>query len=128
MKNRLLLVVGVLAIAALPLNAQTHTGYPDGVLKFSGKSSGETTATKVASDLVVGRVTLVAGVATVTTSKATATADIFPFRQVAGGTPGVSFVLTRVNGTSFTLTSKAADGTTTATADTSQVGYLIFEP
>jgi hypothetical protein len=105
-----------------------HTGYPDGVLKFSGKASGETTATKVASDLVTGRVTLVAGVATVTTSKATATANIFTARQVAGGTPGVSIIITRTAGTSFTLTSKAADGTTTATSDTSTIGYLLIEP
>lgn len=124
------LAIGIAASLFLPAPrawAQQNLGIPDGLVKFT-TTQGSTTGTKVASDFVTGRVTLVAGVGVVTTTKATSTANIFVHSQVAAGTVGVTHIVTRSAGVSFTVTSKAADGTTTATSDTSIIGYTLVEP
>lgn len=68
-----------------------------------------------------GVVTLVGGTATVANTSVGAFSRIFLTSQVDGGTPGFLRVSSRVNGTSFTITSSSA-------ADTSTVAYEIFEP
>jgi hypothetical protein len=73
-----------------------------------------------------GRVTLVAGVATVSDTDISATTNIFVARQTIAGTAGQTYDITRSAGTSFTITARAADGTTAATGDTSVIGYLIL--
>lgn len=70
----------------------------------------------------MGVATLVSGAATVNTNKVTATSRIFLTRQNAGGTAGDPFVLSRVNGTSFTINSSAG------ATDTSIVAWLIINP
>ena len=79
-----------------------------------------------------GVVTLVAGVATVSDSnvKNTGTAltnsRIIINRMDDGGTPGDSYSITRINGTSFTITSKSAGAT--QVLDTSTVSWLMINP
>ena len=79
-----------------------------------------------------GVVTLVAGVATVSDSnvKNTGTAltnsRIIINRMDDGGTPGDSYSITRINGTSFTITSKYAGAT--QVLDTSTVSWLMINP
>lgn len=78
--------------------------------------------------LQTGRVTLVAGVATVANTKVAATSNIFVERQTIGGTAGQTYDITRTAGTSFTITARAADGTTAATGDTSTIAWFLLEP
>ena len=68
-----------------------------------------------------GRAVLVGGTVTVTTKKATATANIMLTTQVPGGTVGHLHISARTPGTSFTILSSSG-------ADTSTVGYEITEP
>lgn len=76
----------------------------------------------------MGRVTLVAGVATVSDTSVAATTKIFVERQAIGGTAGQTYDVTRTAGTSFTITARAADGTTAATGDTSVLDWIFFQP
>lgn len=68
-----------------------------------------------------GTAVLVAGVAVVANTNATAVSRIFLTSQVDGGAPGFLRVSTRTASTSFTITSSSA-------TDTSTVAYQIFEP
>lgn len=103
------------ALAPLPANAQQNQ---------STIGSGGTELHL----LKEGSATLVAGVATVPETAVTTASDIFVYRQVDAGTPGVTLKVTaRTNGTGFTVTSKAADGTTTAASDTSRIAYLLLQ-
>lgn len=76
----------------------------------------------------MGRVTLVAGVATIADTDTKATTKIFLERQAIGGTAGQTYDVTRTANTSFTITARAADGTTAATADTSVIDWIWFQP
>jgi hypothetical protein len=73
-----------------------------------------------------GTATLVAGTVTVLDTNIVAGSRIFVNRQTDGGTHGDSYSITRVAGTSFTITSKL--GTDVQTGDTSIVSYLIINP
>lgn len=74
-----------------------------------------------------GVATLVAGVVTVANTSVTANSRIFVQRQTDGGTVAASYSITRVAGTSFTITAKDGAGANNTT-DTSVVAYQIFEP
>lgn len=69
----------------------------------------------------MGIATLVAGTVTVANTSVTANSRIFLTSQSDGGTTGALRVSTRVNGTSFTITSLS-------NTDTSVVAYHIIEP
>ncbi len=69
----------------------------------------------------MGLVTLVAGTVTVATTSALLGSRIFLTSQSDGGTPGFLRVSSRVNATSFTITSSSA-------TDTSMVGWILFDP
>lgn len=78
---------------------------------------------KEGSNATMGIVTLVAGVAVVSTTKVTANSRIFLARQTIGGTLGASVDVTaRTAGTSFTITSQGS------ILDTSTVAWWIVEP
>ncbi len=74
-----------------------------------------------------GRATLVAGAVTVPNTSVTSSSQIFVQRQVDGGTVAASYSITRVGGTSFTITAKDGAGANQAT-DTSTIAYFITEP
>lgn len=74
-----------------------------------------------------GRVTLMAGAATVMVPSVTANSIILLTNQLPSGTVGSLAVSARSAGTSFTIQSYDGAGALNA-ADTSNVGYLIFEP
>lgn len=75
---------------------------------------------------VQGTATLVAGTVTLAYSAITAVSKVFVHRQIDGGTVGASYSITRVVGTSFTIT--ARDGTGAVQAlDTSTVAYQVFQ-
>ncbi|MES2295270.1 MAG: hypothetical protein V4527_18380 [Pseudomonadota bacterium] len=74
----------------------------------------------------VGLAVLVTGTVTVAAPGTTATSRVFVQRSIDGGTPGCSYSITRVAGTSFTITSKRSDGTTTETSDTSTISYQLL--
>jgi hypothetical protein len=76
---------------------------------------------KTGTNALMGRATLVAGSVTVSNNLVTANSNIFPLRQISGGTPGGLGVSTRVVGTSFTVTS-------TSGTDTSTFAWILFEP
>lgn len=69
----------------------------------------------------MGTATLVAGTATVNTTKVTANSRIFLDNQALGGTAGFLRVSARTAGTSFTITSSSG-------TDTSTVAWMIVEP
>ena len=69
----------------------------------------------------MGRATLVGGTVTVANTSVTATSEIFLTCQTPGGTPGFLHVSARTAATSFTILSSSG-------ADTSVVGWVIFEP
>lgn len=75
----------------------------------------------------MGTATLVAGVATVTTTMAGANTVVLLQRQTDGGTIGASYSVTRSAGVSFTITARKGDGTA-ETADTSVIGWTLIEP
>lgn len=75
------------------------------------------------SNATSGITTLVAGTATVNTTKVTANSRIYLTRQTTAGTLGASIDVTaRTAGTSFTITSNGS------ILDTSTVAWLIVEP
>ena len=69
----------------------------------------------------MGRATLVAGTVVIANTSVTANTEVIAFIQTPGGTPGAVYCSARSAGVSFTLTS-------TSGADTSVVGYVLFEP
>lgn len=69
----------------------------------------------------MGLATLVAGTVTVTTNKVQANSRIFVTRQNAGTGAGNVEVTSRVNGTSFVITSSSG-------TDVSTVAWLIINP
>lgn len=73
------------------------------------------------ANATMGVATLVAGAATVATTKVTANSRILVTSQADGGTPGWLRVSARVAATSFTVTSSSG-------TDTSVVAWLILEP
>ncbi|MFE9003093.1 hypothetical protein ACFYOY_13270 [Streptomyces sp. NPDC007875] len=73
------------------------------------------------SNAKMGRATLVAGAATVSTTAVTASSEIFLTNQALGGTAGFLRVSARTAGTSFTITSSSG-------TDTSTVAWMIVEP
>lgn len=75
--------------------------------------------------LAAGTIT-VSDAATVETGTAATSSRIFVNRIIDGGTLGDSFSITRVTGTSFTITSKTANAT--ASSDTSTVAWLMINP
>lgn len=101
------------ALLNVPLLAIT-AGFCDVTTVGKGYSTAE------GSNAKQGTAVLVAGTVTVANTSTTATSRILATGQVAGGTPGGVNVSTRTAGTSFTLTSTNA-------ADTSTVGYEMFE-
>lgn len=76
---------------------------------------------------VTTRRTLVAGTITVADTATTANTNISCDRQVDGGTVGASYSITRVNGTSYTITAKDGAGATQA-ADTSTLAVTVTQP
>lgn len=74
-----------------------------------------------------GRLTLVAGVATVADANVTANTNIILHRQIDGGTVAASYSVTRSAGVSFTVTAKDGAGAN-QTADTSTLAYEMIEP
>lgn len=88
-------------------------------LKFN--SAGQGIYIKEGTNATMGTVALVAGTATVSTTKVTANSRIYLTTQTVGGTIGVQYISARTAGTSFTITS-------TSGTDTSTVAWLIVEP
>ncbi|MFI9235773.1 hypothetical protein [Streptomyces sp. NPDC053079] len=84
-------------------------------------TAGKGLKIKEGSNSTMGTATLVAGAATVATTKVTANSRVFLTSQVDGGTPGWLRVSARSAGTSFTVTSSS-------NTDTSTVAWLIVEP
>lgn len=82
-------------------------------------SAGGGIAIKEGTNARMGVATLVAGTVTVTNTSVTANTRVAAFRQAAGGTLG-HLSATKVNGTSFTITSSS-------NADTSTVAWVLFE-
>lgn len=76
---------------------------------------------KEGTNMNMGAVALVAGVATVNTTQVTANSRIFLQSQVDGGTPGWLRVSARTVSTSFTITSSS-------NTDTSTVAWWLAEP
>jgi hypothetical protein len=76
---------------------------------------------KEGTNAKMGTATLVAGAATVSTTKVSSTSRIFLTSNADGGTPGWLRVSARSAGTSFTITSSSG-------TDTSTVAWMILEP
>lgn len=119
-------IVGLIALCALATLPDTHAADPRRAEPKRGNLTVGDNGTKL-NIVKTGRVTLVAGVATVADTDISATTNIFVARQTIGGTAGQTYDITRSAGTSFTITARAADGTTAATSDTSVIAYLILK-
>lgn len=76
---------------------------------------------KEGSNATMGVVTLVAGEATIATTKITANSRVWVTSQSDGGVPGFLRISARNSGTDFTITSSSV-------ADTSEVAWWIVEP
>lgn len=103
------------------LNARTTKAKVTGLGDFKLMVAGRGIYVKEGSNATMGVVTLVAGTATVLTTKVTANSRIFLTSQVDGGTPGFLRVSTRTASTSFVITSSSV-------LDTSDVAWIIMEP
>jgi hypothetical protein len=88
-------------------------------LKLS--TAGNGLYVKEGTNATLGRSTLVAGTVVVSTTKVTASSEIFVTIQSAAGTLGTVYISARTAGTSFTITSTSA-------LDTSIVAWFIVEP
>lgn len=77
--------------------------------------------------LRTGSAAFSSGVLVVAATWVTADTQIFAQRQVVAGTSGVGIAVTRVAGTSFTLTSQTAGALTTQTSDTSTVAWIAID-
>jgi hypothetical protein len=118
------LLAAVVALCALSFSSlSSHAADPRRSEQARGNLTVGSTGTKL-NIVKTGRVTLVAGVATVADTDVSATTNIFVERQTIGGTAGQTYDITRSAGTSFTITARAADGTTAATGDTSVIAYF----
>ena len=73
----------------------------------------------VGANARMGVATLVAGTVTVANTSVTANTRVAPFRQAGGGTLG-DLSATKINGTSFTITSSS-------NTDTSTVAWLLID-
>lgn len=128
------------AISGHPFDAVTDTSIPNRVVKrgrltmkvggsnfdydtgdFRTQVAGGGISIKEGTNAKMGRATLVAGTVVVSTTKTSATSEIFLTCQTPGGTPGFLRVSARTAGTSFTILSSSG-------TDTSVVGWLIVEP
>lgn len=89
------------------------------MVRTAGK--GLQVAEGTGSDALQGTATLVAGTVTVANTHIAANCRIFLTSQVDGGTPGFLRVASRINGTSFTVTSSS-------NLDTSTFAFQIFTP
>lgn len=89
-------------------------------------TAGNGVKIKTGSNATMGRAVLVGGTLVVSTTKATATANIILTTQVPGGTTGRPLVASRVNNTSFTIESRDGAGAL-QTLDTSTVAWVIFD-
>lgn len=102
------------------------TGSPylmSGAVDLKLTTAGNGFYVKEGTNATMGVVTLVAGVAVVSTTKVTATSRILLTRQTVAGTVGSSVDVTaRTAGTSFTITANGS------ILDTSTVAWLIMEP
>lgn len=76
---------------------------------------------KEGSNAKMGITTLVSGVATVNTTAVTASSRIFLTIQVPHGNTGALFIVSRVPGTSFSISSSTV-------LDLSDVAWIIYEP
>ncbi|MGH3437145.1 MAG: hypothetical protein ACRDRN_11840 [Sciscionella sp.] len=88
---------------------------------FSVTTAGQGLRVKEGGNAKQGVATLAAGTVTVANTAVTASSRIFLTIQSPGGTPGAVYVNAVTAGTSFVIKS-------TSVADTSVVGYEIFEP
>jgi len=94
-----------------------------GTAGLSLQTAGQGILIKEGTNATMGVVTLVAGTATISTTKVTANSRIFVTRQTTAGTIGTSIDVTaRTAGTSFTITSNGS------VLDTSTVAWFIVEP
>jgi len=112
------------SVAGVPSDASFSHGQLNGTLAVDTTSNnlyvrhgGTWRATRLS-----GSVALVAGTATVSVAAVTSNSRIFLTSQLdGGGTVGFLRVSSRVNGTSFTITSSSA-------TDTSSVAWMLIEP
>jgi hypothetical protein len=81
----------------------------------------------VIKQINVGTVALASGVGVVTVPWVDANTMIFASRSTQAGTIGVGLAISRIVGTSFTITSQNVGALTTCTTDTSTVAYLAVE-
>ncbi len=79
------------------------------------------------TDARAGRATLVAGVATISTTAVTTNSDVVVSYRTITGTPGYLSVGTVTPSTSFQIVSKTSAGTT-ETLDLSAVFWMIVDP
>jgi len=84
-------------------------------------TAGKGIRIKEGSNAKMGTATLTAGSVVVSTTAVASTSRVFLTSQSDGGTPGFLRVSTRVNGTSFTITSSSV-------LDTSTVAWVILDP
>ncbi|MCZ4506933.1 glycosyl hydrolase family 28-related protein [Streptomyces sp. ActVer] len=95
------------------------TSWSNAANAFQMGSAGGGIAIKEGTNARMGVATLVAGTVTVTNTSVTANTRVASFRQAGGGTLG-HLSATKINGTSFTITSSS-------NADTSTVAWILFE-
>jgi hypothetical protein len=111
-------VGGYLAADSGQSNGQWTT-WANTAKAFIVGSAGGGIAIKEGTNARMNVATLVAGTVTVANTSVTATTRVATFRQAAGGTLG-HLSTTKINGTSFTITSSS-------NTDTSTVAWVLFE-
>lgn len=84
-------------------------------------TAGKGLTIKEGTNAKMGRIALVGGTRTISTTAVTANSEIFITNQSPGGTPGMLIVSSRIAGTSFTILSSSV-------LDTSTVAWIIIEP
>lgn len=89
--------------------------------------AGDGVELRTGANARMGRSTLVAGAVTVSNTSITDDSNVFVQRQIDGGTVSASYSVTRIAGTSFTLTGKDGAGSNN-TADTSTLAWQLIEP
>jgi len=96
-----------------------------GAVSWLGSMTAGTGGTAIAK-ILHGTATLSSGTVTVSNANTSTNSRIFVNRFTDGGTVGSSYSVTRVNATSFTITSKEANAT--QTLDTSVVSWVMVNP
>lgn len=96
-------------------------GRPRNVYIYGGLHLREATNSRM------GTATLSSGAVTVANTSVTTNTRIFVQRQTDGGTVGASYSISRLAGTSFTISAKDGSGAD-QTADSSTVAWLLVEP